>query len=591
MNKNARCAVIGGLLCAVIAATVLFTACKPLGGDFEEWQRTAKEKNFPFTVTFEEDDGDPAPAAIRDIAKGSKVTEPPDMTRAGYTFGGWYKEAAFTNRWDFYTDTVTKNITLYAKWIPITYTVQYNANGGTGNMADSTFTYDAPQNLRANTFTRAGYAFTGWERIGTGSVSFTNGQSVVNLASTAGETVTLYAVWSANAYTVADNANGGSGYMAASTLLIGMLQNLRTNTFTRAGYAFAGWARTASGAVEFTDGQSVASLTQTVGATVTLYAVWGTNVPGATLAAKLSWLQTNAVSNVDYTVEVSANESISPTTLSYSGRTNIGITLKGTGVVRTVSLSSNGTMLTVDNRVTLVLDNNITLQGQSNNNNSLVRVNSGGMLVMNNGSTVTGNTSSSSSSGTSYGGGVYVSRTFTMTGGKISGNTSYSGGGVYVGGGTFTMSGGEISGNTSEGNGGGVCMTEGNSGFARAFTIYGGKISGNSASGNRGGGGVFVGGDRSTFTMNGGEISNNTASSDYFQGGGVFNNMGTFRIVTGTVYGSNEGALSNIATNGAALFDNGGTAQRGTFNGSTWNSLGDLSTTNNTIRVVNGQLQ
>jgi len=67
-------------------------------------------------------------------------------------------------------------------------------------------------------------------------------------------------------------------------------------------------------------------------------------------------------------------------------------------------------------------------------------------------------------------------------------------------------------------------------------------------------------------------------------------NAGTFRIVTGTVYGSGEGAKSNTAQYGAA-FSKNGTVQRGTFSGTTWNSKGNLEPTEGTIRVVNGELQ
>jgi hypothetical protein len=105
-----------------------------------------------------------------------------------------------------------------------------------------------------------------------------------------------------------------------------------------------------------------------------------------------------------------------------------------------------------------------------------------------------------------------------------------------------------------------------------------GEISGNTSSS---GGGVYVAGG--TFTMNGGEISGNT-------GGGVYVGSGTFRIVTGTIYGSNEAdtSLRNIANTGAALYRYG-TTEFGTFSGSTWNSNGTLGTTNDTIRVVNGE--
>lgn len=50
------------------------------------------------------------------VADGGLVTEPEDPTADGYTFGGWFKEAGATNEWDFETDTVTADTTLYAKW-------------------------------------------------------------------------------------------------------------------------------------------------------------------------------------------------------------------------------------------------------------------------------------------------------------------------------------------------------------------------------------------------------------------------------------------------------------------------------------------
>jgi hypothetical protein len=65
---------------------------------------------------------------------------------------------------------------------------------------------------------------------------------------------------------------------------------------------------------------------------------------------------------------------------------------------------------------------------------------------------------------------------------------------------------------------------------------------------------------------------------------------GTFRIVNGTIFGSNEPntALRNTATTNAALSVFSSTVEYGTFNGTTWNSKGSLSSTDNTIKVVNG---
>lgn len=47
---------------------------------------------------------------------GGLLTRPADPTRIGYTFGGWFKESALTNLWNFAVDTVDSDMTLYAKW-------------------------------------------------------------------------------------------------------------------------------------------------------------------------------------------------------------------------------------------------------------------------------------------------------------------------------------------------------------------------------------------------------------------------------------------------------------------------------------------
>lgn len=68
-----------------------------------------------FTVTFNSNGGSAVTAQT--VEQGGKATEPsPAPTKASKTFGGWYKEAALTNAWNFSTDTVSADITLYAKW-------------------------------------------------------------------------------------------------------------------------------------------------------------------------------------------------------------------------------------------------------------------------------------------------------------------------------------------------------------------------------------------------------------------------------------------------------------------------------------------
>jgi len=81
-----------------------------------------------YTVTFNSQGGSSVSSQV--VSYGGKVTQPSDPIRTGYTFGGWYKESGCINAWNFSTDTVTSNITLYAKWIINTYTI--TASAGTG---------------------------------------------------------------------------------------------------------------------------------------------------------------------------------------------------------------------------------------------------------------------------------------------------------------------------------------------------------------------------------------------------------------------------------------------------------------------------
>ena len=67
-----------------------------------------------YTVTFVTNGKCTAPAA-QTVSSGSKATKPADPVADGYTFGGWYKDSACTNSYNF-NMVVTSNITLYAKW-------------------------------------------------------------------------------------------------------------------------------------------------------------------------------------------------------------------------------------------------------------------------------------------------------------------------------------------------------------------------------------------------------------------------------------------------------------------------------------------
>jgi uncharacterized repeat protein (TIGR02543 family) len=165
-------------------------------------------------------------------------------------------------------------------WTPVTYTVRFDANGGTlakgKKMSAQTFTPGKAATLRGNAFTRKGYVFIGWAKRKDGPVAYKNGQSVKNLGK-AGKTVTLYAVWAKAEYKVVFDASGGRGKMPVQKFKYGDARHLVPNQFTRDGYVFGGWVirdpLATVGKVAYQDGQKVKNLSPD-GRTVKLYAVW-----------------------------------------------------------------------------------------------------------------------------------------------------------------------------------------------------------------------------------------------------------------------------------------------------------------------------
>ena len=138
--------------------------------------------------------------------------ELPTPTRTGYTFDGWYTSDGTKVSQTFTPTAATK---LYAHWTPITYTVSYNGNGATsGETASSSHTYDVAKALTANGFKRE--------------------------------------------FTVTFDYN----YSGATATTATAVSN------------FNGWAKTATGAAEYSDGASVTNLSSTDGDTVILYAIW-----------------------------------------------------------------------------------------------------------------------------------------------------------------------------------------------------------------------------------------------------------------------------------------------------------------------------
>ena len=119
----------------------------------------------------------------------------------------WVWDAAADLPKDFKCDRVTVTGTAIDAF---PYSVKFNANGGTGTMANESFTYGTAKALTANTFTRTGYTFQGWATSASGAKVYNDKQSVSNLTETSGAVVNLYAVWKSALYMVVDLSSGSS---------------------------------------------------------------------------------------------------------------------------------------------------------------------------------------------------------------------------------------------------------------------------------------------------------------------------------------------------------------------------------------------
>ena len=176
-----------------------------------------------YTVTFDSNGGSAVTA--QNIEEGQKATKPADPTKSGYDFKGWTLNGA---AYDFNT-AVNGNITLIATWeaqqvVPATYTVSFDANGGTGTMADVTGV-SGEYTLPANGFTApSGQQFKAWN---VGGSEYAAGAAINVAADT-----TVKAVWK-TVYT-------GGGYGVSASYGVTVLDCVGADVKVSDKYAYAG---------------------------------------------------------------------------------------------------------------------------------------------------------------------------------------------------------------------------------------------------------------------------------------------------------------------------------------------------------------
>ena len=234
-----------------------------------------KYKPATYTVSYDANGGTGAPGRQTKTYGVTLTLTTIQPTRKNYLFLGWSKDRNATSASYSAGGSYTNNadVTLYAVWQynPETYSIRYDANGGTGAPASQTKTYGVPLTLSAVKPTRAGYEFLGWSTDPTTMLTnYAPGERYTDEAS-----VTLYAVWRyiPKIYEVKYDANGGGNTPASQTKTEDVTLTLTSTIPTRYGYTFKGWATNPNA----TSATYQAGGSYTANESVTLYAVWEIN--------------------------------------------------------------------------------------------------------------------------------------------------------------------------------------------------------------------------------------------------------------------------------------------------------------------------
>lgn len=272
-KNHKKAAKVVAVFVALAAATTIATAVKAATIEINNITVTVDYAMYDkLVVTYEDSEGNTHEAIVDYNGKVNLE----DQSKTGYTFVGW----TYENGDPFDPNAaITEDIIIKPVFRKNNYTVSFNGNQGTGEMADLAMTYDEEKALTENAFTFAGHSFTGWNTQADGEGdSYTDKQSVKNLIATDAGSITLYAQWQANTYSIKFDANAPesttvTGEMADLEMTYGTPKKLTNNAFAIVGYKFASWNTQADGNGEtIHNGAQVNNLAES--GSVTLYAIW-----------------------------------------------------------------------------------------------------------------------------------------------------------------------------------------------------------------------------------------------------------------------------------------------------------------------------
>lgn len=466
------------------------------------------------------------------------------IIKEGYTFEGWYTDILFTNS---ITTTVnqTNNLSLYAKWQRITYTITFNSNGGSGSMDSQTVNSGDSITLTSNTFTKEDNTFIGW------TDNLANCEKVAsdNATYTPTSNVTLYALWELNNYITWYVSN------SEETTADGTSSNP---------YSWSTVCTTISGYTETQTTPIHIILTEDITATSSL-------APATDVSCEIKILSNNTDG---YTITRDSTLTANPIVSITSGSlfTLENITLDGN------SVSASKSLITAYGALTL---NYVTLtNNKTTSNGSAIYSTSGQTIIIT-------NSSICNNKAEGIGGAIHFAGTSASPGSLTIKDSSFyqnesksTGGSIYVEGdstyATVTIENSYFYNNTATSNGGGLYLKNVSASISSSGIGIdenespNGNIS-NADTNTTGGGGIYLSGGTLTLTstkiannavpyngvgggvcVNSGSLSvesdsiitNNTVSNtrlvatDYAYGGGVFVNSGALTFADGTITGN-----------------------------------------------------
>ena len=147
---------------------------------------------IPRSVTFNANGG--SDVATKYVASGGTVSAPSAPTKSGYNFGGWYTDNGTWKSAVDWSSTISANVTYYAKWNTVPYTITYEGLSGASNSNPEEYTIETPTITLVNPGTRTGWTFAGWT---------CGGEPITQIVvgSTGNKTIT--ATWTINQYNIA----------------------------------------------------------------------------------------------------------------------------------------------------------------------------------------------------------------------------------------------------------------------------------------------------------------------------------------------------------------------------------------------------